>query len=167
MDKIIKFNYDINKYEKGAYKFDKDLKNGEIGEMDMVRLMETFGMEFIHKTVGNDKRYDLLMSYEGNVCKYEIKTDTYPYNTGNIVIEFESRGVPSGIAVTESDYFTTFFPFWGEVWNIKTSDLKLLIERNKLPISENSGDKNSNTKLYRISKNKFKSYFKFYKLNQI
>jgi hypothetical protein len=37
--------------------------------------------------------------------KAEVKTDFMTKNTGNIAVEFESRGKPSGIAVTKADHW--------------------------------------------------------------
>lgn len=64
----------------------------------------------------NDKRFDIDLSFgqyfEQKVAdmlqnsKIEVKTERDKWkDTGNIVIEFESRGRPSGIATTEADYW--------------------------------------------------------------
>ena len=66
--------------------------------------------------LNNDKRFDIDLSYgkifeqqvadmlEGS--KIEVKTERDKWtDTRNIVIEFESRGKPSGIATTEADYW--------------------------------------------------------------
>lgn len=66
--------------------------------------------------MNNDKRFDLDLQYgqvfEQKVAdmlqnkKIEVKTERDKWkSTGNIVIEFESRGRPSGIASTEADYW--------------------------------------------------------------
>jgi hypothetical protein len=64
----------------------------------------------------NDKRFDLDLAY-GQVfekkiadiltgSKIEVKTEKDKWKTtGNIVIEFSSRGKPSGIITTEADYW--------------------------------------------------------------
>ena len=64
----------------------------------------------------NDKRFDIDLQYgqifEKKIAdmlqqsKLEVKTerDTWK-STGNIVIEFESRGRPSGIAATEAEFW--------------------------------------------------------------
>jgi hypothetical protein len=66
--------------------------------------------------LNNDKRFDLDLQY-GQVFEQkvadmlqnstiEVKTEREKWkSTGNIVIEFESRGKPSGIATTEADYW--------------------------------------------------------------
>ena len=66
--------------------------------------------------MNNDKRFDLDLQYgqvfERKVAdmlqnsKIEVKTERDMWkSTGNIVVEFESRGRPSGIASTEADYW--------------------------------------------------------------
>jgi hypothetical protein len=66
--------------------------------------------------MNNDKRFDLDLSYgqvfEHKVAeilgqsKIEVKTEKDKWKTtGNIVIEYESRGKPSGIITTEADYW--------------------------------------------------------------
>ena len=66
--------------------------------------------------MNNDKRFDLDLQYgqvfEKKVAdmlqnsKIEVKTERDMWKlTGNIAIEFESRGKPSGIATTEADYW--------------------------------------------------------------
>ena len=66
--------------------------------------------------MNNDKRLDIDLEYgkvfEQKVAdmlqnsKIEVKTERDRWSkTGNIVVEFESRGRPSGIATTEADYW--------------------------------------------------------------
>lgn len=64
----------------------------------------------------NDKRFDIDLKYgqlaESSIAdmlqnkKLEVKTERDLWmNTGNIVIEFESRNKPSGIQTTEADFW--------------------------------------------------------------
>ena len=66
--------------------------------------------------MNNDKRFDIDLQYgqvfERKVAdmlqnkKIEVKTERDMWKqTGNIAIEFESRGKPSGINSTEADYW--------------------------------------------------------------
>jgi hypothetical protein len=66
--------------------------------------------------LNNDKRFDIDLKYgqlaEGHIAdmlqnkKIEVKTERDLWlDTGNIVIEFESRDKPSGIQTTEADYW--------------------------------------------------------------
>ena len=60
-------------------KFDLDLQYGEVRE---------------------DKIADMLQNK-----KIEVKRDLKAKETGNIFIEYESRGKPSGLASTQSDFY--------------------------------------------------------------
>jgi len=65
----------------------------------------------------NDFRYDLKLGQEGEKLvasiftnpTIEVKTDSWIYKTGNVAIEYESRGKPSGIATTQAAYWTIVF----------------------------------------------------------
>lgn len=65
----------------------------------------------------NDFRYDLEVGKEGeriidSLFKdklLEVKRDSWVAKSGNIAIEYESRGKPSGIATTEADYWVIIF----------------------------------------------------------
>lgn len=147
----------------GQYDFNKDLKKGKDGENVVENHLISLGFKFISKN--NGKEYDRLMSFEDKEIKYEIKTDMYPEDTGNMVIEFESRGEPSGINITTADYFVTYYPKFQEIWYIKTDILRTLIKENNFKISKESGDKGSNTKLYKIPRRNFIYLFKVYDIS--
>lgn len=147
----------------GQYDFNKDILTGEQGQQFIREFLENRGFLFIDECHTNE--YDLKMSYNNKEYTYEIKTDVYKKNTGNLVIEFESRNKPSGINVTRADFFVTYFPFLGEIWNISSNSLKMLINDIKPKVFEHSGDQNSNTKLYRLKKSEVAQYFKVYKVS--
>jgi len=149
----------------GKYNFNKDIDVGERGEDIMIGHLKTLGFKFLNKN--NDYRYDYKMQYGFKTITYEQKTDVYPRDTGNLVIEFECRGKPSGIAVTDADYFVIFFPHFGEVWNIRTPDLINLINYIKPFEFTGAGDKGSNTKLYRLEKSRVRKFFRVYNINNI
>jgi hypothetical protein len=146
---------------KGEYDFKKDLQKGIDGEEVIIRYMQNLGFTFIDRC--NDNRYDFSMMYNDKVYTYELKTDMYcskGNDTGNIAIEVESRGRPSGISVTHSDFFVTYFPHLGEIWSISTNNLRKLITEQNLPLKEGKGDPGSNTKFYLVKREKFKQNFK-------
>lgn len=146
---------------KGEYNFTKDLIKGEAGENEIIKYMISLGFEFISNN--KDNKYDAIMKFNNTEYKYEFKTDMYctPKNdTKNLVVEIRSRGKDSGIAVTQADYFVTYYPHLGEIWNIKTLDLKKLLERDKIKIKEGAGDPGSNTAFYLIHRPTYRKYFK-------
>ena len=61
--------------------------------------------------------YDLKFGQEGEGIiadmfenkKIEVKRDNWVGRTGNIAIEYKSRGKPSGIATTQADYWIIMF----------------------------------------------------------
>ena len=156
---------EVNSSTDGQYNYNKDILTGEEGEEFIKNFLISKGFEFIKNNKNKD--YDLLMSYEGREITYEVKTDVYvggEKDKGNIAIEFECRGVPSGIAATKADYFVIYMPKIGQIWNIRTKKLKNLIKNNNFRQTSQSGDKGSNTKLYLIPRKEFERYFKIYKL---
>jgi len=149
-------------YNKGQYNFKKDILTGEQGQEFIIKFMEGKGFKYLGS---NDTiSHDLEMSYKGRRVTYEVKTDVYPRDTGNMVIEFECRGKSSGINATSADYFTYFFPALGEIWNIECGRLRKLIGELKPHVFLNAGDSGSGTKLYRLKKEEVKDYFKVHKL---
>ena len=148
----------------GKYNFQEDIETGEQGEGFIKNFLISKGFIFISDN--KDNKYDLLMSYKGNQLKYEIKTDVLlskKRDTGNLVVEFESRSKPSGINVTQADYYVYYIPKLKEIWNIKMDNLKLLIENNNFR-EVSGGDVGSNTKMYLINREKFKNNFRVYNL---
>ena len=150
------------------YNFSKDLIEGELGEGVIIKDLESMGLQF--KSNNKDNKYDISMMVPPkhkypSICKfptYEIKTDVFchpSFDTGNMFIEKECRGKPSGIEVTQAQWFVTYYKYFNEAWYIKTKNLKKLIMDNDFPITQNSGDVDSNTKGYLIPRNEYKNIF--------
>lgn len=147
--------------------FIKDLKLGNEGEQMVVRFLEKRGLKY-HKS-NNDNKYDIEMisGFGQNTLKYEVKTDVKcapVFDTGNLFIEFSSRGKPSGIEVTEADWFVTYFQYLGEMWFIKSDMLRELIKENNFPVFKNAGDIGSETHGYLINRIEFIKHFYVYSI---
>ena len=145
--------------------FNQDLVLGNSGEIIIKEFLEKKGCEFIN--LNDDNQYDLKMKKNNNEITYEIKTDVLVapiYDTGNIFIEFESRGKKSGISVSKADWFVTYFKYLKEIWFIKSETLKNLIQENEFPIFYDAGDVGSATHGYLIKRKDFKEYFHVYKI---
>ena len=106
----------------------------------------------------SDFKYDLSFGVEGESwfkelfeCELgtiEVKTDRKANETGNIYIEFQSRGKPSGIATSQSDYWvykTNDFAFIFETEKLKAK-IKLLYKQGKATIKK-GGDNNTSVGL--------------------
>jgi hypothetical protein len=152
----------------GVYKFSEDIKTGKLGEYIV-------GLHLINKgfmgnyveivNYNNNNSYDIETIINGTKKFFEVKTDEF-CNTNrnrNIFIEFESRNKSSGIVVSQSDYFLTFFIHLNELWSIDTNKLRELINNNNFPVGI-GGDKGSNTKGYLIQKEFFHHHFNITKI---
>lgn len=161
----------------GYYQFNKDISVGEKGESLLVDfLVKNYGAKFICKSTTEEfKFWDVKLKVKDGIeLTYEVKTDVYVvkgrelpngyfakgFDTGNIFIEFETRGKDSGINVTKADWWVNIFYYLGEIWFIKVSDLKKLIAQNQFEIKDNDvGDLNSETKGFVIPREKFRKNF--------
>lgn len=84
----------------------------------------------------NDFRYDLKVGQVAETLladllenkKIEVKRDLRALETGNIYIEYESRGKRSGIAKSEADYYCYFISD-SRMFLITTGDLKTLCRK--------------------------------------
>lgn len=70
--------------------------------------------------------YDLIL----DGVKYEVKADRFMFNTGNVLIEYESNKKASGISVTEADYYAIFEITQSDhrLYLIPVQDIKELIK---------------------------------------
>lgn len=57
-----------------------------------------------------------------NNCTIEVKRDLQALNTGNVFVEYMSRGKPSGLSTTESDWYC--FNLGKKYHIVKTKELK-------------------------------------------
>ena len=147
--------------------FKTDLKLGNDGEETLIKFLESKGCTYIDSN--NDNKYDLKMVKKGKETTYEIKTDVFIapiYDTGNIFIEYESRGKASGISVTQADWFVTYFLFLNELWFIKTESLRKLILENEYPIFKDAGDLGSATNGYLLKRKDVKKFFHVCKIKK-
>lgn len=78
--------------------------------------------------------------------KVEVKYDKLGHKTGNIYIEYESRGKPSGIAITKADFYayriSNSHLIVIEVSELK-SKLKHLVSIGKARANVKGGDNNT------------------------
>jgi hypothetical protein len=140
--------------------FKTDLILGNEGEQSLVEYLTTKGLSFVDSN--DDNRYDIKMLKNNKEVTYEVKTDVKCaplFDTGNIFVEFESRGKASGISVTQAEWFVTYFLYLDELWFIKSDILKNLIETNDFPKFYNAGDIGSETHGYLIKRKDYKKYF--------
>ena len=100
----------------------------------------------------NDFKYDLkvgqLKEEElGTIFNdklIEVKNDLQALNTGNVYVEYHSRGKPSGISTTQSDYYC--FAFGTTFHLIATEDLKARCRKYLNTNRDKAGGDNNTSK---------------------
>jgi hypothetical protein len=173
----------------GSLNFTEDLKIGLSNEEIVIKV---FDEEYSAKCVGksnkenkNLKEFDLIFNFptKQNVVA-EVKTEDrwvqpgkilpngayFPgIDTGNLCIEYRMYEKDSGIKVTTSDLWVIVFMNIGEVWTIKTKNLKKLIEENNF-MTKIGGDEfypnttipipeEKRSHMYLIPRKDFKNHF--------
>ena len=125
---------------------------------------ETTGLK---PTKNNRKKFDLDLAYgqmhEDKIAemlqdkKIEVKTERGMWtSTGNIAIEFESYGKPSGINATEADYWFHNLAVDDDVYCtlvFSTKNLKKIVEKLDKHRVVNGGD-NYASKMYLVNLSK-------------
>lgn len=57
----------------------------------------------------DDSRHDVFAEVGGRALSFEVKYDRLAGKTGNIFVEFHSRGKPSGLGTTQADFQVYYF----------------------------------------------------------
>lgn len=133
--------------------FKKDLEISIENEKKVASFFEKQG--FIVHQINEDKYYDLLIEKDDKIKKYELKTDyfiTKEKDSGNVFVEYECRGKPSGIATSTADWWIFYLINKNELWFIETYKLKNLIKEYKFNTTHTAGDIGSNTKGYLVQR---------------
>jgi hypothetical protein len=134
----------------GNYNFDKDLLTAKKTERYVGDLIMSKGATAI--AYNHDGDYDLMVRmHSGEVITFEIKEDFMTGTTGNIALEFESRGKPSGIQRSKADFYiyvTHMKDCIVQYTLLHTSTLKEMIKTKQYITIITGGDKDSQTKFY-------------------
>lgn len=103
---------------------------------------------------GNDKDGDIYIKFfkENKELLFEVKDDKRGKNTGNIVIEFQSRNKPSGIESTKSDYWVQKYK--DTFYIVDVESLKDAIKEKKYFDIVEGGDNNTSL-LYRFKRDDY------------
>lgn len=145
----------------GNYDFKKDLKVAQKTELEIAQIIhEGLGVDIDDIEIGKTKDYDILFPYKGRNYTIEIKEDFMCKTTGNVCVEYESRGKPSGINTTKSDmYFYKIHQPDGDVvvCGMKTETLRQMIDHHQYFRTVTGGDAGSFTKSYLFKLEKFKA----------
>jgi len=138
------------------YNFKEDFPVALETEKEVANILEKlYNVEIIR--FENTIKYDILARSKGKDFKFEVKEDFMTWKTGNVALEFECRGKPSGIQISEADYYI-YKIHANEGINFllcKTSTLKKLVEEQKYFRVVDGGDKGSHSMNYLFRYNVF------------
>lgn len=139
------------------YNFQKDLAVARKSEEVVAEILENKYNAVILEH-SNHGRYDIRAKIRGVEFTFEIKEDFMCEKTGNVSLEFECRGKPSGIESTEADFFVYIIHKKdGTVEYVMFTTVHLLgkVEKKDYFRIVNGGDAGSNTMNYLFKYNAF------------
>ena len=148
----------------GTYSFRKDLEKSKASVVEAAKRLEEAefldGLFFVKEVRDNSADLIIHNPWTEETKLVEVKEDFYCKKSGNVALEVECRGKPSGLAASLADYwmYKIHQPdstvFWGLV---PIQDLFRAI-RDKVFLREVvGGDKGSSTRMYLFSLDDFKA----------
>ena len=143
------------------YNFEQDLHEAARTEEQVAQWFSNEGHEVVE--LNNDYRYDIKVKLKtGNVVLVEVKEDFMCKKTGNVAVEFQCRGKPSGIDRSEADYYVykVHTPDDIELLAISKEKLMSLVDTKQYHSIKIGGDTGSETKMYLFDIDTIKKNFK-------
>lgn len=130
--------------------FYENLEFAQRGEEEVAKALSEQFADFEVIEFNNDKACDIIASIGGERITIEVKEDVRVKDTGNVVIECESRGKPSGIMTTQADFWVFRLHLETGVVNylFKIKDLKQAIRDRKFHNKRQMPHTDSNNVLY-------------------
>ena len=110
------------------------LSDSEFGEAWEQKFIESLTFEkyiSYRKIDGKCKEFDFIVCRDDVITLYEIKSDRYAHNTGNLVVEFYCRGKDSGIRTSLADIWVFIIDATGEVFEVPKKVLEEAIHRQE------------------------------------
>jgi hypothetical protein len=154
-------------------RFNKDVIKGKEGEC-------YFALHLLKNNIVTNLKFrdyiiwDIESQVDGKNVTYEVKRDDFSWELlqgngiieydwwGTLFIEFESRGEPSGIAVTKADYFVIVVKKTKQLWVIPTKNLKRIISMHVEPHFIKRGGDDGTSMGYLLPKPLTRQYFEIY-----
>ena len=107
----------------GKYNFREDLKESQESVNRVVEFLKGIGCTEIQ--TNDDGRYDIsYLTREGKQRTAEVKHDLMWDKTGNVAIEYTSRGKASGISSSKAD---CWFYVLNQIYHCNTGDLRVYL----------------------------------------
>jgi len=131
------------------YDFNKDFPIARETEKEVANILRDYGAKILDFEDTN--KYDILAEKDGSKFTVEVKEDFICENTGNVGLEFECRGKPSGIQTSKATFYV--YKLHTRNYGIKffmhkTGALKKMIAEEKYFRIVNGGDEGSDSMNY-------------------
>jgi hypothetical protein len=143
------------------YNFEQDLPIAIQTEREIADILRT-----VYKAVildyGHTNAYDIRAKVNDKIFTFEVKEDFTCERTGNVGVEFECRGKPSGISVSKANFYIykIHSKRGVKVFLYKTSQLKAMIANEYYFRVVNGGDVGSGSMNYLFTYDTFTRYGK-------
>jgi hypothetical protein len=112
----------------------------ELGEEYQRRFLYLIEYDECKIAKGNFKEWDIWIRHQGEEVLFEVKCDRKAQTTGNLAIEFECSGKPSGVNATHADFWIHFVQGHPMYYMIPIADLKQAIADKKYIRTVKGGD---------------------------
>jgi len=139
-----------------TYHFEDDLPTGRRAEREAVQVLQAYFPRMKDVVFCKDHKYDFSADLDGRRVSFEVKWDGKAPATGNVAVEFESRGKLSGIAMTKADYYV--YKVGEADWHlVETIMLQKKLKEKKYPRVK-GGDEGSETRMVLVPVEEFASW---------
>lgn len=139
----------------GNYNFQKDLKESQQSVERVVTFLKGIGCTDVQ--TNDDGKYDIIYTTrEGNRRTAEVKNDLQFSKTGNVAIEYVSRGKPSGISTSKADIW--FYVLDG-LYICNTGNLRAYLIQHWDRYSRVKGGDEQTSQLILMKMNDFRDIF--------
>lgn len=117
----------LTEFDKATWdRLHEQLPIGKEGEAVVGRDLTDIGYK-VERTEGKHN-YDLSATTKTNrLVRVEVKTDLVGHRTGNVGLEFEQNGLPSGISTTESDIWCWYVKGMKKIFYFDTDTVRSFI----------------------------------------
>ena len=147
----------------GNYNFNEDLKVAHSTEKEVAELL-CRRLNLTLDTFCNNSACDIVLKNEDTQFTFEVKEDFMCERTGNVSVEYESRGKRSGIAASQADAWVyKIHEPNGKVsiYMIPTTRLVTMCKEKLYHRTVNGGDEGSNTMNFLFTLEIIKGHFIF------
>lgn len=143
----------------GKYNFEEDLAVAVKTEQTVAEILVGYYDAKIIE-FGKTNSHDIIAEIDGDSLSFEVKEDFGCVWSGNVALEYKSRGKLSGINTSKADFYIYVIHAKDEIVYVQfpTQTLKNMIANKRYFRTANGGDPGSNTMIYLFKYEVFVKY---------